>query len=164
MPRGEASDLSQPGGQEDQDKATVSPSQSVVGTNRLPVLAPDTNHAVTDFRSTGLIIRLPHGETRGADPRKVPADELRNAGHVRRPLSAVIRDKCIDCSGGSRSEADRCTAVKCALWPYRRRTNPFSARRGNSRSFKSETLGPVPPPFPNPLRPSSATSSLRSAT
>jgi len=100
---------------------------------------------------TGLIAHLPNGETRGVDPQTVPLEELLTVGHQKRPLSAVIRDKCIDCSGGSRFEADHCTAVKCALWPYRKRTNPFSARRGNSRSFKSEAprqVLPSPPTVP----------------
>jgi hypothetical protein len=142
-PRGGASDLSQPGGREDQDDPARSSSQAVVGAHRLPVLAAEIKRAVTVFPSTGLIVRFPNGETSGADPRTIPLEELRNAGHERRPRSAIIRAKCIDCSGGSRFEADHCTAVKCALWPYRRGTNPFSGRRCNSRSFKSTASRPV---------------------
>jgi hypothetical protein len=41
----------------------------------------------------------------------------------------VIRAKCIDCSGGSESEARKCTAIGCALWPYRMASNPFRVPR-----------------------------------
>ena len=35
-------------------------------------------------------------------------------------LHAAIRDKCLDCCGGSRKEVMRCTMEdQCALWPYR---------------------------------------------
>src|SRR5260370_37092818 len=33
------------------------------------------------------------------------------------------------CSGGSESEARKCTAIGCALWPYRMGWNPFRAPR-----------------------------------
>ena len=32
-------------------------------------------------------------------------------------------------SGGSESEARKCTAIGCALWPYRMASNPFRAPR-----------------------------------
>ena len=34
------------------------------------------------------------------------------------PMRA-IRAKCIDCSGGNRSEVTHCTVKTCPLWPYR---------------------------------------------
>ena len=40
------------------------------------------------------------------------------------PLKA-IRRKCINCSGGSKAEARRCTEVECPCWPFRMGTNPF---------------------------------------
>ena len=30
----------------------------------------------------------------------------------------AIREKCIDCCGGSRAEVRLCPSVKCALFPY----------------------------------------------
>ena len=32
----------------------------------------------------------------------------------------AIRKHCVMCSGGSVYEANKCTAKKCYLWPYRR--------------------------------------------
>lgn len=31
----------------------------------------------------------------------------------------AIREKCIDCCGGSRAEVRLCPSTKCALFPYR---------------------------------------------
>jgi hypothetical protein len=41
----------------------------------------------------------------------------------------VIRAKCLDCSAGMESEVRKCTAIGCALWPYRMATNPFRTPR-----------------------------------
>ena len=41
----------------------------------------------------------------------------------------AIRMKCVDCSGGSRTEAERCTVKTCALYPFRMGRNPFRAVR-----------------------------------
>jgi hypothetical protein len=34
------------------------------------------------------------------------------------PIKA-IREKCLECSGGSRQEVRYCPITRCALWPYR---------------------------------------------
>lgn len=39
------------------------------------------------------------------------------------PLRA-IRQKCLDCSGGSVTEVDRCVIKDCPLYPYRKGKNP----------------------------------------
>jgi hypothetical protein len=57
----------------------------------------------------------PDGSTEGRDPRAQSLDDL---GDFATPIKA-IRAKCIDCSGGSPSEARKCTAIGCAPWPYR---------------------------------------------
>jgi hypothetical protein len=49
--------------------------------------------------------------------------------HEPAPLLRVIRAKCLDCSAGVESEIRKCTAIGCALWPYRMATNPFRAPR-----------------------------------
>jgi hypothetical protein len=67
-----------------------------------------------------LVVRNPDGSTEGLDPRDVPIELL---GELPGPLAA-IRAKCIDCCAGSRSEVAKCTAIGCALWPYRMGTNP----------------------------------------
>ena len=43
------------------------------------------------------------------------------------PLKA-IREKCIDCSGGSMSEATNCEVEQCPLHPFRKGKNPFRTR------------------------------------
>jgi hypothetical protein len=40
------------------------------------------------------------------------------------PLAAIRRN-CIDCTGYSTAEVERCELKACPLWPYRFGTNPF---------------------------------------
>ena len=88
-------------------------------------------------RPSGLIIDMPDGSTRGADPKSVSLEDLRAAGHAKKPLLKVIREYCIECSGGSKGEARKCTAARgCSLWPYRTGKNPFTARPGNPASLR----------------------------
>ena len=75
-----------------------------------------------------LVVRNPDGSTEGKHPRDADVDVMREI-HDPAPLLRVIRVKCIDCSGGSESEARKCTAIGCALWPYRMASNPFHAPR-----------------------------------
>jgi hypothetical protein len=75
-----------------------------------------------------LVVRNPDGSTEGRHPRDADVDVMREI-HDPAPLLRVIRAKCIDCSGGSESEARRCTAIGCALWPYRMGWNPFRTPR-----------------------------------
>lgn len=45
-------------------------------------------------------------------------------------LLKIIREKCLDCCGGSPAEVRECRSEKtCALWPYRLGTNPFRQKR-----------------------------------
>ena len=37
---------------------------------------------------------------------------------VKTPIKS-IREKCLDCTNGSRKEIRLCTVVQCALYPYR---------------------------------------------
>ena len=48
----------------------------------------------------------------------------------KRSLATAIRRKCLDCSGGSKTEADRCQVKDCALYPYR---HGNSQRRGDEQ-------------------------------
>jgi hypothetical protein len=86
-----------------------------------------------------LIVRCPNGSTEGDDPRQLSPEHLAAAGHVAAPLLKVLRAKCLDCSAGDRSEVARCTAVGCALWPYRMGTNPFGKPRGQNLPGVSKT-------------------------
>jgi hypothetical protein len=76
-----------------------------------------------------LVIRNPDGSTEGRNPREADVVEVLREFHDAVPLLRVIRAKCIDCSGGSESEARKCTAIGCALWPCRMASNPFRAPR-----------------------------------
>ncbi len=69
------------------------------------------------------------GQKVGRDPREIAADDFSAAGIEASPVLSAIRAKCIDCSGDSRSEVAKCTAVACALWPFRMGTNPFRLKR-----------------------------------
>ena len=44
------------------------------------------------------------------------------------PVKA-IREFCLDCCGGDRSEVKMCPATKCALYPFRFGKNPYRAKR-----------------------------------
>lgn len=44
------------------------------------------------------------------------------------PVKA-IREKCIDCCGGSYSEVKLCPCTNCALYPFRFGKNPYRQRR-----------------------------------
>jgi hypothetical protein len=82
-------------------------------------------------RNGRLVIRNPDGSTEGRDPRDLSLDDL---GDFPTAIRA-IRAKCIDCSGGSQTEARKCTAIGCALWPYRMGTNPRRSGIGNTDAF-----------------------------
>ena len=71
-----------------------------------------------------LIRYHPSGETEGIDPRTISINVLEESGHVKTPILDVIRAKCLDCSH-TQSEASKCVAITCPLWPYRMATNPF---------------------------------------
>jgi hypothetical protein len=79
-----------------------------------------------------LVVRNPDGSTEGRDPCDVPLEDLGDF------LAAIraIRAKCVDCSGGSSAEARKCTAIGCALWPYRMETNPRRAGLGNPAGLR----------------------------
>jgi peptidase E len=85
-------------------------------------------------RYAKLVARNPDGSTEGRDPREVPLAEL---GDFPSTLQA-IRAKCIDCCAGSRSEVAKCTAIGCALWPYRTGHNPRRAGTGRAANFSAK--------------------------
>lgn len=80
-----------------------------------------------------LLLETIDGERRGRDPRTLTAAELEAAGLRPSSLLGAVRAKCVDCSGGSEPEARRCTAVKCPLWPFRMRKNPWRAPMSDER-------------------------------
>jgi hypothetical protein len=76
---------------------------------------------------------MAEGARIGRDPRRMTVEEIHAAGHERMPLLKAIRTKCVDCCCGSESEVRKCTAVDCALWPYRMRHNPFHTRTSSDQ-------------------------------
>src|SRR5260370_33539080 len=92
-----------------------------------------------------LVVRHGDGETEGAHPLEVPVADLNAAGHHPGPMLAIIREKCLDCSGGSPSEVRKCTCTGCALWPYRLGRSPFRAgRTATGRPFATKTPAKIP--------------------
>lgn len=75
-------------------------------------------------------IEADNGNIAGLDPRNISRNDLLALGHPTSPIKA-IRAHCVDCSGGSTSEARKCTVIDCPLWPLRMGVNVFhaSARR-----------------------------------
>lgn len=61
------------------------------------------------------------------DPRGLSAEDLHgiSSRHVKRPLTAAIREKCLDCCCGLVNEVRHCPVTDCALWPFRMNSNPF---------------------------------------
>lgn len=68
------------------------------------------------------------GEKVGRTPASLSTEELLALPGPQSPIRA-IRAKCVDCSGGSQSEARKCVMVDCALWPFRMGRNVFHGRR-----------------------------------
>lgn len=64
------------------------------------------------------------GHEIGRLPHEIPLSEYRKLGVVESAIKA-IRAKCIDCSGGNATEARKCVAYNCALWPFRMGKSPF---------------------------------------
>lgn len=77
---------------------------------------------------TSFVRYHPSGETEGVDPSAISSEDFEQGGHVKTALLTVIRRHCIDCCN-SASEARKCVAVRCNLWPYRTGINPFREKR-----------------------------------
>jgi len=52
----------------------------------------------------------------------------------KRPLKA-IREKCLDCSGGSHLEVRKCPIHNCALYPYRMGKRPDDETKDTLRAL-----------------------------
>ena len=82
-----------------------------------------------------LVLTSAHGCTEGKSPNDVPRYILEGR-FPNQNYHRAIRAKCVDC--GNQAEVARCTAVGCALWPFRMGKNPFSNRKGNPAALKRE--------------------------
>lgn len=61
----------------------------------------------------------------GKNPNDIPVADLIDWGFTTTEPLISIRQKCIDCCGGSAAEADLCVAFSCPLWVFRMGKNPF---------------------------------------
>lgn len=73
------------------------------------------------------------GNLVGVNPLFLAKETLLELGHPTSPIKA-IRAHCLDCSGGDASEARKCTATGCPLWPLRMGKNVYHARAGGSNA------------------------------
>ena len=81
------------------------------------------------------------GEKIGRDPREMEISDLNALGHEKMPMLKVIRAKCLDCCADQPGEVRKCTAFRCALWPYRLGKNPFSEREASPASLAAMQKG-----------------------
>lgn len=63
-------------------------------------------------------------------------ENLKQWGYESTPLLKAVRAKCVDCSGGSVYEANKCTDIQCPLWVFRLGKNPFKKTRKLSEEHK----------------------------
>ncbi len=80
------------------------------------------------------------GEKIGRDPREMEITDLNALGHGKLPLLKAIRAKCLDCCCDQPSEVRKCTAFRCALWPFRLSSKPFSERTGNPGALEARAM------------------------
>jgi hypothetical protein len=57
--------------------------------------------------------------------------------NLQSPVKA-IRAHCIDCSGGSSNEVEKCVMTDCPLYPFRFGVNPFNSRTGKKKELTDE--------------------------
>ena len=74
------------------------------------------------------LFEVEDGHEIGRNPRDMSVEELRQYldqfDASTTPMRA-IRKKCMDCCGENYAEVRKCTAVACALWPFRTNKNPY---------------------------------------
>ena len=105
----------------------------------------------------------------GLDPREIPVEALRAAGHPPRRTGQLvsaftrwsgeapfdsefqkikrhkqIRSYCLRCVENA-AEVRRCTTIQCPFWPYRMGSNPHNPRRGKDPFNKSVNDQPPRP-------------------
>ena len=61
---------------------------------------------------------------------------------VKTPMKS-IREKCLDCTNGSRKEIRLCTVVQCALYPYRFGKRPSKAIVDTIKEYYEKNFEPT---------------------
>jgi len=79
------------------------------------------------------------GQNVGVNPSRISLRDLKELGCPQKPLLA-IRANCLECCGDSPSEARKCTATGCNLWPYRFGKNPFHASANKVKPVTAATV------------------------
>ena len=74
----------------------------------------------------------------GKNPLFLSKEDLKLLDPPPTPLKA-IRAWCIECGGDSPSEARKCPAMRCPLWPYRMGKNPLDPRT-RTKSLNEKAL------------------------
>ncbi len=80
------------------------------------------------------------GSAIGRDPREMSRPELESLGHGKQPLLRVIRARCLDCCCEQPSEVRKCTATRCANWPYRMGTDPWRAEPSEAQREQARQM------------------------
>ena len=88
-----------------------------------------TDPAKNPLGRRDLVKESSDGGTEGTDPRSLDFRLAQAYFGSPKPLSRIIREKCLDCCCGVGSEVRKCTAVDCPLWPYRMGSNPLREKR-----------------------------------
>jgi hypothetical protein len=76
----------------------------------------------------------------GRDPRTMTPDELRACGHQPKSPLKALRERCIDCCGGSLAEARYCVSSSCPCWPFRMGENPWRSPPSEAKRESGRTL------------------------
>ena len=61
---------------------------------------------------------------------------------IKTPIKS-IREKCLDCTNGSRKEIRLCTVVQCALYPYRFGKRPTQTIVDTIKEYYEENPEPT---------------------
>ena len=81
-------------------------------------------------------------ETRGRDPRDFPREVWEDLGFQLEPMKA-IRAKCIECSGGSRTEVRKCQVISCPAYPLRMGHRPQPMDKGSKEAQVTPVHGAI---------------------
>tara|TARA_B100000963_G_scaffold344437_1_gene347281 strand:+ start:171 stop:410 length:240 start_codon:yes stop_codon:yes gene_type:complete len=61
---------------------------------------------------------------------------------IKTPIKS-IREKCLDCTAGSRKEIRLCTVIQCALYPYRFGKRPTKAILDTIKDYYEKNSEPT---------------------
>lgn len=71
---------------------------------------------------------------------KAAVEDVRDSLPKHRNPVKVIRDKCLECCGGSSKEVELCSVEKCPLWRFRFGKNPYRKKQEMSEEQKTAAI------------------------